>query len=529
MGNGGVAAASAAATPIAPALECRNVTVTFGDLRAVDDVSVAFEPARLHTLVGQNGAGKTTLARVIAGLIKADAGQVMAGGRALPAGDARASRAAGIEMVHQAFTLPPSFTVAEALELFSTRRAPSVYRMSRLGAHWRDELRASGVNVDVQARIRDLPIEALQAIEITRALAADARVLILDEPTAVLPPPAVDRLFNRLRGLRNRGVTVIIVLHKLREVAAIADTVNVLRDGRLVLSPSGGPMPSAGELSDLIVGAGRTETITPISTVEAAVDVARGDETLLEMRGVSTDQTGTEAGLTDVSLSVKSGEIVGVAGVEGNGQRAVVTVVTGLTPVSKGSILFGNAEITQLSSARRRAAGVRVVPFDRNLQGVSQSSALWENVAILPVVTGQPGATRFLRMGHLRRLAKSSLDEWRVRYRTINQRAGELSGGNVQRLILARELSAGVRLLIAAQPTRGLDIAATSFVRTTLKELRDSRGGVVLISSDLDELFELSDRIVVMLSGTTVAEFRRPYDLRTIGDAMVGAARRKTA
>ena len=525
----GVATVEAATPPpphaqTEPALACEGVVVRFGDLLALGGVSVGFAPGRLHCVVGQNGAGKTTLARVIAGLYRPEAGRVSVFGEAILAGDVTASRRAGVEMVHQSFTLPPSFTVAEALGLFDTRRGRSVYRMRGLEERWRAELERSGLDIDPGARIRDLPIEALQAVEVTRALAADARILILDEPTAVLPPPAIDRLFDRLRRLRESGVTVIIVLHKLHEVAAVAETVTVLRDGLLVLPPTDAASTTQRQLSDLIVGRGRDVAITPMETVAAAVDApASTDVPLLVLDRVSTPSSASERGLTEVSLSVRVGEIVGVAGVEGNGQRPLVGVITGLVPTSGGSISLAGASLEASSTAERRAKGIRVVPFDRNTQGVSQSSALWENVAVLPVVTGSRGLAGMLDVGRLRRTSQQSLDSWSVRYQSLDQRAGELSGGNVQRLILARELSSGVRLLVAAQPTRGLDIAATAFVRTTLRELRDSAGGVVLISSDLDELFELSDRLVVLLGGRVVAEFRPPFDVGAVGVAMVGA------
>ncbi|CAN5776860.1 ABC transporter ATP-binding protein [soil metagenome] len=515
--------ASGAAPP--PALACHEVVVRFGQLRALGGVSLEFATGRLHCVVGQNGAGKTTLARLIAGLIKPDAGRISVAGQDIPTGDVTESRRAGVELVHQSFTLPPSFSVAEALELFSTgpRGAP-VYRMAQLRERWREHLERSGLDIDPSARIRDLPIEALQAVEVTRALAADARVLILDEPTAVLPPPAIERLFERLRRLRESGVTVIVVLHKLHEVAAVAETIAVLRDGVVVLPPTDVAGTTPRQLSDLIVGSGRSEAITPMETVAAAVEGSPGTEwALLELEDVSTQPSSTERGLSHVSLRVRAGEIVGVAGVEGNGQRELVGVITGLLHATAGRISLVGHDIGPRPPAERRARGIRVVPFDRNTQGVSQSTSLWENVAVLPVTTTSRSLASVLNLGRLRDSARQSLDQWSVRYQSLDQRAGELSGGNVQRLILARELSAGVSLLVAAQPTRGLDIAATAFVHTTLRELRDSTGGVVLISSDLDELFELSDRLVVMLGGRIVAELKPPYDVGSVGAAMVGA------
>lgn len=519
------------------ALSCDEVSVSFGALRALSDVSLSFPRGGLHVVVGQNGAGKSTLARVFAGLVAPDHGRVHVAGREIPTGDVSASRRAGLEMVHQSFTLPPSMTVAEALELFDTRpRRTPYYRRRALEAQWHDDLERTGLDIDPRARIRDLPIETLQAVEITRALAADADVLLLDEPTAVLSPAAVEALFARLRGLRDRGVTVITILHKLREVAALAETVAVLRDGRVTLPPTSLADTDDRELSAHIVGEQRRYVSVGPAHGEAAVAVAvAGDasalvsDDLLEVAGVATQASATEPALVDVSVRVRRSEIVGVAGVEGNGQRALVGVITGLQPATAGSMTLHGDDVTAGAASQRRAAGLRVIPFDRNTQGISQSSPLWHNVSVLGVLLGRWRRRRLLQLGRLRRQSAAALDQWQVRYSDIDQLAGGLSGGNVQRLIIARELSAGLTLLIAAQPTRGLDLVATEFVRRTLGDLRASGAGVLLVSSDLDELFELSDRLLVMSGGRIVAEFAPPFELERVGAAMVGATDGETA
>lgn len=519
-------ASSAAFGPSNVALACEDVCVSFGDVRALADVSVGFAPGRIHALVGQNGAGKTTLARVFGGLIKPDAGRLWASGERLDPGDVTLTRQRGLDMVHQSFTLPPSFTVAEALELFSKNvHEFPVYTRRELNRKWQRKLAEAGISLAPTDRIRDLPVESLQAIEITRALLGRARTLILDEPTAVLAPQAAEGLFERLASLRDQGVTIILVLHKLREVDAIAETVTVLRDGRVVL-----PTVEIGEtthamLSDLIVGeVSARATLAMPPPVE--VERSEREDWVLRLQRVVIHTSRTTTGLSSTTLNIASGEIVGLAGVEGNGQRPLVDVITGLESPDEGKIFLGEYDVTAASPAARRSLGLRAVPFDRNTEGVSLSSTLWENTSSLGVVTGAlTGRFSLISPRQLRKHARAALEHWTVRYGSLEQLAGELSGGNMQRLILSRELSPGVTVLIAAQPTRGLDIAATGFVRSTLKELRSAGVGVLLISSDLDELFELSQRIAVISSGAIVAEFTPPYDIQSVGDAMIGATR----
>ncbi|MCY3924006.1 MAG: ATP-binding cassette domain-containing protein [bacterium] len=538
-----------------PAVRCRSLGVSFGVVRALHDVSLELAPGRIHALVGQNGAGKTTLAKVLGGLQVPDTGDVRIAGQEIPPGDVRAAKAAGLAMVHQHFSLPPSFTVAEALELTAARPGGrAVYRRGDLQQRWRDDVAEIGGTAALSTRIRDLPVEARQSLEIVRALATEARLLLLDEPTALLTPVAIDALFERLRRLRDSGVTILVVLHKLREVAAVADTVSVLRDGELVLGPAEMSEVSQGRLSDAIVGpAGHADGEVGIRA--EAHDV---QETILALSRVSSAESAFEPGLSDVDLRVEAGEIVGIAGVEGNGQRSLVSVIAGLTPVTEGTVRIGGDEVTAAAPARRRLRGLRLVPFDRNTEGVSQSAPLWLNQSALRLIDRdgwytldrpRRGAVHSIAPPHettrkeprlqawwqrhrplisLRQYkwqASEAMDRWRVRYETVTQPAESLSGGNVQRLILSRELDSSLEVLVAAQPTRGLDFAATEFVRRSLRGLREAGAGVLLVSSDLDELFELSDRLLVMYGGRIVAEFDGPYDRRAVGDAMTGAVR----
>ena len=506
----------------APAVRCRSLGVTFGAVRALHNVSLELAPGRIHALVGQNGAGKTTLAKVLGGLQVPDTGEVHIAGRRIPAGDVRAAKTAGLAMVHQHFSLPPSFTVAEALELTAVRAGGrAVYRRGDLHRRWQTDVAEIGGQATLSTRIRDLPVEARQSLEIVRALATEASVLLLDEPTALLTPTATEVLFERLRRLRDDGVTVLVVLHKLREVAAVADTVSVLRDGELVLGPAEMSEVSQGRLSDAIVGPGARDDAS-VGVSAAASDI---QHTLLELAGVSSAESAFEPGLGDIDLRVESGEIVGIAGVEGNGQRSLVSVIAGLNPIQAGSVRIGEVEVTGVAPARRRLLGLRLVPFDRNTEGVSQSAALWLNQSALRLLGRRRRRSPLISLRQYKRQASEAMDRWRVRYDNVTQPAESLSGGNIQRLILSRELAPGLEVLVAAQPTRGLDFAATEFVRRSLRGLREAGAGVLLISSDLDELFELSDRLLVMYGGRIVAHFGGPYDRRSVGDAMTGAVR----
>ncbi len=505
-----------------PAVCCQSLGVSFGAVRALQNVSLELAPGRIHALVGQNGAGKTTLAKVLGGLQAPDTGKVHVGGREIPPGDVRAAKSAGLAMVHQHFSLPPSFTVAEALELTAVRTGGrAVYRRAELHRRWRADVAEIGGKETLSTRIRDLPVEARQSLEIVRALATEASVLLLDEPTALLTPAATEALFERLRRLRDSGVTVLVVLHKLREVAAVADTVSVLRDGELVLGPAEMAEVSQGRLSDAIVG--------PSAQDESAAGVpetASGTQhTLLELTGVSSAESAFEPGLAEVSLRVEAGEIVGIAGVEGNGQRSLVSVIAGLSAIEAGSVRIGEVEVTGSAPARRRLLGLRLVPFDRNTEGVSQSAALWLNQSALRLLGRGRRGSKLISLRQYKRQAAEAMDLWRVRYDSVVQPAESLSGGNIQRLILSRELAPGLEVLVAAQPTRGLDFSATEFVRRSLRGLRQAGAGVLLISSDLDELFELSDRLLVMYGGRIVGHFCGPYDRRAVGDTMTGAVR----
>ncbi len=525
-----------------PALRCRGISVAYGEVKALAEVGLDLEPGRIHAFVGQNGAGKTTFARVAAGLVRPDAGALSIHGRELRFGRVAEARAAGVELVHQNFALPPSFTVAEAIE-FGAGGGIGPFTRRRLHRRWRAHLRALDLDIDPRCRIRDLPIERQQGVEIARALVADAKVLILDEPTAVLPPPGIESLFRRLRGLKARGVTVILILHKLREVFSVADTISVLRGGRLVAGPIRRERLEPTAVGEMIIGPADAGALRQadrealVGTVAGAAapgrtfDVpppsppppARGSrESALRLTGVQTAGDAAGPPLDALSFRVGTGEIVGVAGVEGNGQRTLVRAIAGLAEVTGGEVRLGGTAVTASGLARRRSLGLRIIPFDRNVEGLSLTSGLWENWSAGTLLRRHLLAP--ISPSRLRDRCARALDAWDVHFATPSQPAGSLSGGNAQKVILAREIDDEALVVVAAQPTRGLDIRATAFVWQALRSARERGCGVLLISSDLDELFDVADRVLVMLSGRIVAEHVPPYDLAAVGRAMTGLA-----
>jgi general nucleoside transport system ATP-binding protein len=511
-----------------PALEYRNVSVSYGHVAALVGVSAAFAPSMIHAVIGQNGAGKTTLARVAAGMVVPQSGELLVEGNRISGGNVGQARTAGVELVHQSFALPPSFTVAEAME-FGASGTNGFYTRRRLNARWAKHLADLGVRVSSHDRIRDLPIEAQQGVEIARALVAAAKVLILDEPTSVLSPLGIEALFGRLRAMRDRGVTIILILHKLREVMAIADTVTVLRGGRLVEGPLPAISAEKNRLASTIIG----------SAVDPEPSAANGPapggvrnhgpaqvppgNAVLSIANITTRVKTVESALDGITLEVNRREIVGIAGFEGNGQRTLVRAIAGLAEGQAGRIELFGKDVTSLPLAARRAAGLRVIPFERDNEGLSLSSTLWENWVALRLVHG--GTGWFISPSKIRKACEDALRAWQVRFSTPDQPASSLSGGNAQKLILAREIDENARVIIAAQPARGLDVGAAVFVWRALRDARARGCGILVISSDLDELLEISDRIVIMLSGRISAEFRPPYRLGDISNAMSGVTR----
>jgi simple sugar transport system ATP-binding protein len=492
-----------------PLLELDGVTKRFGALVANDEVSLSVAPGEVVAMLGENGAGKSTLMKIVYGLVRPDAGTVTMDGRRLDIGSPRDAMAAGIGMVTQEFSLVETMTVAENVALSGL----GLGRVDRAGVRRRvtEAMDRIGVSLDPDRLVSTLSIGERQRVEIVKALFHDCRVVILDEPTAVLTPQDVRALFETVRRLTSAGLGVLLVSHKLREVAEISDRVVVLRHGRLVGTRVTDQVDDA-ELAALMMGStGAGPVAEPDTGAALGLEVGppaertpgSAPQAVLEVEGLTLTRDGRDV-LHEVSLRVAAGEIVGVAGVSGNGQTELVSVLGGTEAASAGRVAVAGADVTRADVASRLHAGLGRLTEDRRGSVVPQLS-VEQNL----VLEDLPRYTRrgLLDRRAVRRHAEELIERFDIRARPADPIAS-LSGGNMQKVLLARALSRGPRILVASQPTRGLDIGAYRYVHGQLRALRAGGGGVLLVSEDLDELRSLSDRIVVLFGGEVAGELR---------------------
>jgi general nucleoside transport system ATP-binding protein len=495
-------------------LELRGITKRFGALVANDHIDLVIEPGQIHALLGENGAGKTTLMNVLYGLLHPDEGEIVIDGRPVTFRSPGDAIKAGIGMVHQHFMLVPVFTVAENVTLGMERtRGLGLLDRRRTRRDVRELSERYGLNVNPDAYVEYLPVGTQQRAEIVKALMRDASVLILDEPTSVLTPGETEDLFRVIRELKAGGRSIVFISHKLKEVQAIADTVTVIRRGRVVGERP--PTATDAELATLMVG----------RQVELKVSKgpARPGETVLDVRGISAADDHGQAALKDVSFQVRAGEILGVAGVQGNGQTELCEALIGLRPVSAGEVLLDGRDLSHVSPRDRLRAGFGYVPEDRQLDGLVPDFSVAENL-VLDVYDRPPFASGVaLNLDVIDTNAKTLVDEFDVRTPSAQRPVGTLSGGNQQKVILAREMSRELRILLASQPTRGLDVGSIEFVHRRIVTERDRGVAVLIVSSELDEIYALADRIAVMYEGKIVA-FRPPsVPVEELGLLMAGA------
>ena len=478
-------------------LGARGVIRRFGRILANDSVDLAVAPGTIHGVVGENGAGKTTLMRILYGFDRPDAGTVIIDDAPVDLSSPADGLARGIGMVHQEFMLVPELTLLENLVLGAEpARGPLVdWAAARRAA---DRLSAgTGVELDWARPVARASVAARQRLEILRLLHQGVDTLILDEPTAVLAPAQVTELFRLLRNLRDDGHTIVFISHKLDEVLALAESVTVLRGGRTVATVRSDEV-DATMLAELMVG----ESLPQPAVVEPR---QRGDVVLHAGGLKAVDDRGIER-LRDVTLDVHAGEIVGVAGVADNGQDELVECLVGLRALTGGSITLRGEDVTEAAVYGRRKRGLAYISADRAREGLALDASVSEN-AIAGAHRTEPLASMGrLRLRHIRSYVRDLVERFHVRGAQPAQAARALSGGNQQRLVIARELSRSPALLVAAQPTRGLDVAGIAFVHSRLAELRDDGCGILLVSEELDELVALSDRIVVLLRGRVAGE-----------------------
>ncbi|MFD0559586.1 nucleoside ABC transporter ATP-binding protein [Stackebrandtia endophytica] len=476
-------------------LELRGITKRFGALTANDHIDLTIEPGEIHCLLGENGAGKSTLMNVLYGLYQADEGEILLDDVVQRFTDPGDAIAAGIGMVHQHFMLIPVFTVAENVMLgHEATRFGGRLDLSAARAMVREISNRFGLDVDPDAIVEDLPVGVQQRVEIVKALSREARVLVFDEPTAVLTPQETDELMATMRNLQASGTSIVFITHKLREVREVADRITVIRLGKIVGEAS--PGASNEELASLMVG----------RAVELTVQkepVQAGAEALVVRDLTVTDETGNTL-VDGVGFEVRSGEVLAIAGVQGNGQTELTEAIVGLRSLTRGEVALNGRELVGRTVRQILDEGVGFVPEDRSVDGLVKEFSIAENL-MLDRSDGEP----FVKAGSLQlrerdAFAREKIAEFDIRTQGPEHPVGRLSGGNQQKVVLARELSRELSLFIAAQPTRGVDVGSIEFIHKRIIETRDAGIPVIVISTELDEVIALADRIMVMYRGRSV-------------------------
>jgi simple sugar transport system ATP-binding protein len=496
-----------------PVLELERITKRFGALAANDDVSLSLAEGEVLALLGENGAGKTTLMNILFGHYTADQGEVRVFGQTLPQGRPRAAIEAGVGMVHQHFTLAGNLTAlenvmigSEPLSRLNSRRPDARKRLEEVAARF-------GLAVDPSARVGDLSVGERQRVEIVKALYRDARILILDEPTSVLARPEAERLFETLRAMTAGGLSIIFISHKLDEVMKAADRVVVLRAGKVVAERKTAET-SPAELAELMVG---RRIARPVRESRAPGEV------VLKAANVRVAEGG-ETRLDNVSFQVRAGEILGIIGVSGNGQSTLGALLSGRAAPTRGTLTLEGADIGAMTPRDLVRARVGRIPEDRHAEGVIGEMPVWENAVLERIREPEFSARGFVRRGAARAFAASLIERFDVRGATPETRTRLLSGGNMQKLILGRSLAITPRLILANQPTRGLDEGAIAAVHRELLAAREAGAAIVLISEDLDEVLGLADRIRAIVKGRLSDPVpAEEADARKIGLMMAGA------
>ncbi|WKB53201.1 ABC transporter ATP-binding protein [Eleftheria terrae] len=506
-----------------PAVELRGIHKRFGEVQANRDIHLTVARGSIHGLVGENGAGKSTLMSILYGFHEPDAGSIHIGGREVRLRSAQEAIAQGVGMVHQHFMLVERFTVLENVVLGAEGGFSLAAPLGQARRELQRLAREFGLAVEPDARVRDLPVGALQRVEILKALYRGARILILDEPTGVLTPQESEQLFAVLAELKARGVTILLVTHKLKEIMATCDQVTVMRGGSVVATrPT--RETSEAELAELMVGRK--------VVLGAAAPAVRVAETRLAAEGLWWRDAQGVARLQDVSLELRAGEIVGVVGVAGNGQSELLALLSGMQPPQQGRIRHAAASggwhdashEHPIGPRELRRLGVAHVPEDRHRQGLVLGFPMWESAAL--GYQDDPALRRgpfLLSLGAMRAACRRMMEDFDVRPRNERLGSAKFSGGNQQKLILAREFQRAPRVLLIGQPTRGVDIGAIEFIHKRIVALRDAGCAVLLVSTELEEILALADRIVVMCGGRITGELPRSQaDERRLG-ALMGA------
>jgi ABC-type uncharacterized transport system ATPase subunit len=475
-------------------LEVRGLTRRFGSFVANDRIDLTVEPGEIHCLLGENGAGKSTLMNMLYGLLEPSEGEIRLDGEPVRFRSPHDAIEAGIGMVHQHFMLVPVFTVTENVMLGREPGRLGLLDRRRGRQRVRELSERYQLRVDPDATVEDIPVGVQQRVEIIKALANDAKVLILDEPTAVLTPQEIDELMEIMRELKAQGTSIIFITHKLREVKAVGDRITVIRRGKVVGTTT--PDASEAELAEMMVG----------RSVQLQVDKEHGaaGDPVLEVRDlVVTDQRGHRA-VRGVTLEARAGEVLGIAGVQGNGQTELVKAVLGLMKPDAGRVLLDGRDITHAGPRRSLEQGIGYVPEDRSHDGYVGAFSVRENLVLDLYRTPEFSHGPLLRLDRIHANAGERIAEFDIRTESMESPVSALSGGNQQKVVVAREFSRPLRVLIASQPTRGVDVGSIEFIHRRIVEERDRGTAMVIVSTELEEIYALSDRIAVMYDGRVV-------------------------
>jgi ABC-type uncharacterized transport system ATPase subunit len=482
-------------TESTPVIEMRHIVKKFGDFAANDDINLQVQQGEIHALLGENGAGKSTLMNILTGLLQPTSGEIIINGQPVTVDSPSKSDALGIGMVHQHFMLIDAFTVTENIILGSEVTKGLSLDTKSAAKKIKALSEKYGLQVDPYAKIADISVGQQQRVEILKTLYRGADILIFDEPTAVLTPQEIDELITILHNLAKEGKSIVLITHKLDEIRAAADTVTVIRAGQSIKTfPVAGV--SSQELADLMVG-----REVSFKTEKAA---AKTGATVLKMADLEVHDARGVTAVKDFSLEVKSGEIVGIAGIDGNGQTELIQAITGLTKVQAGHVLLQGKEVTNKRPRQITEAGVGHIPEDRLRFGMEVDMTLSENLALQTYYKAPLSKNGVLQTDEMDKLANKLVEEFDVRAAGIQVTAGSMSGGNQQKAVIARELNRDNELIIAAQPTRGLDVGAIEYIHQRLIAQRNAGKAVLVVSFELDEILNLSDSIAVINAGKIV-------------------------
>jgi ABC-type uncharacterized transport system ATPase subunit len=493
-------------------IELKAITKKFGSLVANDSIDLKVARGEIHAILGENGAGKSTLMNIVYGLVKADSGQILVEDKEVSINEPADALRYGIGMVHQHFMLIPVFTVAENIALGREESRGMFLTLDEVKKKIKALADEFKFDIDPDALIEDLPVGVQQRVEIIKALIYDAKVLILDEPTAVLTPQETDELLNIMRTLREKGTSIIFITHKLREVKDVADKITIIRLGKVVGSAS--PDTSQEDLASMMVG--RQVDLTPNKSE------TKTGKVILDINKLNVSNALGRKIINSLSLQVKAGEILAIAGVQGNGQSELTRAILNLEDHVDGSIKLDGQEILGLTVQDALRKGIAYIPESRELDGLIGSFSIAENL-ILDVHDLAPVASRGqLNNEYINQNSTKLVKEFDIRTQSIFENVSALSGGNKQKVVLARELSRDVKLVVASQPTRGLDVGSIEFVYEKLLSERSANRAILLISSELDEVLELADRIAVIYKGEIVGEVGPDVSREKLGLMMAG-------